>query len=66
MELTKKSREVLYSRHIGNGCLFLRTSHNEITSIDFHLGRDGFFYAGDTELTKYLYRLRGEINEVSE
>jgi len=63
MKLTKQSREKLYNRYNGNGVLFIRTAPNEITSIEIHLGRNGKFYAGKTEISEYLHGLSGQIEE---
>lgn len=67
IELTKKSKDKLYNRNNGCGVIFITTSDKEIRSIEINLGRNGKFYTMDgTELTKYLYGLRGEIEEVRE
>ena len=61
MELTKKSKEMLYN---GHGVLFVKTGDKEMQMVEFYLGRNGKFHTIDgIELTQRLHDLQGEIEE---
>lgn len=59
MELTKKWKEDMYRRDNGVGVLFVKTGNNEITEMEFVLGRNGKFS------TLNGMRLTERLNELS-
>jgi len=66
MKLTKKWKEDMYRRDNGVGVLFVKTGNNEITEIEFVLGRNGKFGTlNGTLLTEMLNELSMSIEEMS-
>ena len=64
MELTKKWKEDMYRRDNGVGVVFIKTGNNEITEIEFVLGRNGKFSTlNGTLLTERLNELSTVIGE---
>jgi len=64
MKLTKKWEEDMYRRDNGVGVLFVKTGDNEITEIEFVLGRNGKFGTlNGTLLTDRLNELSMGVNQ---
>ena len=64
MELTKKCKKDMYARDNGVGVVFIKTGDNEITEINFNLGRNGKFGTlNGTLLTEQLDELSMTIEE---
>lgn len=65
MRLAKKWEEDMYGRDNGVGVLFVKTGNNEITEIEFVLGRNGKFGTlNGTLLTERLNELEERLNEL--
>ncbi len=68
INLTKKSKEQLYTQHNGTGIIFIKTGNNEMRIIKFYLSWSKKFYIlndviAPTELTERLQDLISEIKE---
>ncbi|RCV65280.1 hypothetical protein C5S53_04525 [Methanophagales archaeon] len=48
LELTKKSKDLLYHQNNATGIVFIKTGKSEISSFAFYRARDGVFYLSDT------------------
>ena len=63
MRLTKTQKTIIYDKLPGCGELVLSLGGSRMMQADFHYGKNGKWYRGDTEINDWLTDIVSEIME---